>query len=331
MDQELLGYLLDSLDAETNEAVERHLETSADARRKLMALRKAIAPLTYDSDPPPPPQNLVFNTLRRIAEAECKPKAANSSVARLPSPSRAMPVGGWRRPDVLIAASIALLGLLMVPPALILVREQHHRVACANNLRDIYGGLAGWASTHGGKLPGPDEKGPLARAGMVMVRLNEDSQRPNEVRKWVNCPANGVKDPPEIPTAAELENLYHKNRAAYEDLVRKMGGCYAYRMGHVDKATGRLIPVSIDDDKMTPIVADRPPRPEDGVGWNVKNSPNHGGRGQNVLHLGGNVQFLPSRFIDKDDIYLNKKRWTRAGEERTDHVLAPSEAVPMGD
>jgi hypothetical protein len=323
MDQDLLGYLLDALDPEATAAMERHLETSAEARRKLMALRQALQPLSHDSEPPLPPPNLVWNTIRRLAQRECSTEAP-PRVLTLPR-ERSGGRGLWHRPDVLVAASIAFVALLLVPPALLYVRDRQHRVACANNLKEVYSGLQAWARANGDHLPGPEPQGPCARAGMMMVKLKEDGLL--DGRKLVNCPANNVSRPPYIPSSEELRGRF--GRADYDDLVRKMGGCYAYHMGHVDQMN-QLQPISLTDDKLIPIMADRPPRPEEGVGWNVANSPNHSGRGQNVLHLGGNVQFLPTRFIDRDDIYLTTDRRMKAGRPK-DHVLAPSETTPLGD
>ena len=45
----------------------------------------------------------------------------------------------------------------------------------------------------------------------------------------------------------------------------------------------------------TPILADRPPA----QGWG--NSPNHGGTGQNVLFVGGNVGFFTTRTVGPEN------------------------------
>lgn len=337
MEQDLIGYLLNLLEDDSAQSVERELQQSAEARRKLARLRRSMEPLAYDNDPPTPPPDLVFKTLRKVAEAACRKDAPRTGS---PSGRRAGPTvplsspaasgkGRWRRIDVLIAASIAFLGLLMVPPAIVLLRESQHRVACANNLRELYTSLSTWAADHNNTLPGPEREGPLARAGVVMVRLN-DEQLLGSPRQ-ANCPANQVRNPPHIPSARELERLFECNRASYEQLVRRMGGCYSYHLGFVRPETNSLERVSFECDKLTPILADRPPRAEEGPGWNVRNSPNHAGRGQNVLKVGGNVQFLTTRYLDRDDIYLNRKRRCRAGEGPNDNVLGPSETPPLSD
>ncbi|MCS6977745.1 MAG: hypothetical protein NZM31_12165 [Gemmatales bacterium] len=334
---DLLGYLLNLLDDESSQAVERELQQSSEARRKLTKLRRNLAPLGYDNEPPAPPANLVFNTLRKVAEAACRkePSRNASRAIRKVGPGLSSGSSGvsgwtrWRRMDVLIAASIAFLGLLMAAPAILILRETQSRVACANNLRELYTGLSTWAADHSDKFPGPEPRGPLARAGVVMVRLN-DGQLLGSPRQ-VNCPANKVRNPPHIPSAEELHHLFEKNRDSYHQLVRRMGGCYAYHLGFSNPETKNLEHVSFNCDKLTPILADRPPRSEEGPGWNVRNSPNHGGRGQNVLRVGGNVQFVTNRCLDRDDIYLNSRRRCRAGQGPNDNVLGCSETQPLSD
>ena len=82
--------------------------------------------------------------------------------------------------------------------------------------------------------------------------------------------------------------------------------------------------LSRDSGDLLPILADRPC--ESGAA----NSPNHGGAGQNVLYIGGQVRWCaePRVGVDCDDIYLNQKYRVLTGEHRLDTVLGPSEAAP---
>ena len=59
----------------------------------------------------------------------------------------------------------------------------------------------------------------------------------------------------------------------------------------------------------------------------------HGGAGQNVLYIGGNVRWCVQRTVgqDRDDIYVNKFNLLRAGEGRSDTVLGPGDARPLGE
>jgi hypothetical protein len=71
-------------------------------------------------------------------------------------------------------------------------------------------------------------------------------------------------------------------------------------------------------------MADHRPQPVFG-----SNSPNPGGRGQNVLYVGGNVKWLtaPTAGCD-EDIYLNRGKKIAAGMDCDDTVLGSGEAGP---
>ena len=338
MEPDWLGYLWDLLDEDETGHVEHQLASSSEARRKLTLVRQMAAPLGYDRVPPSPPRDLVFNTLRRVAEHACR-KDRDAAAERAGRSRPVVPAAGsgaagspwsrWRRADVLIAAGIALVLLTLAAPAILWLREHQHRVACADNLRQVYYGLSTWANDHGGQLPGPAPRGPLARAGVVMVRLHEGQLLADP--KQATCPAKAVRQPPRIPRSSELEQLFQQDRRLYEETVRQMGGCYAYHLGFCDRDNRTLLPVTMSCDKLTPFMADRPHRREEGVGWNRDNSPNHARRGQNVLHLDGSVQFIITRCLGEDDLYLDRKRRVRAGQGPHDHVLGVSETTPLSD
>src|SRR2546430_1485616 len=101
MEENLIGYLLDALDAPTRQQVEAYLEAHPDARARLALLRQALEPLAADGAAEAPPPGLADRTLRRVAEALGElppaPKAASErSFGGHRSP--------WRRADVAAAA-----------------------------------------------------------------------------------------------------------------------------------------------------------------------------------------------------------------------------------
>ena len=104
--------------------------------------------------------------------------------------------------------------------------------------------------------------------------------------------------------------------------------CYGYTLGYLDK-NGSLHGPQFDsgqDSNVTVLMADSPPAdPLSG-----KNSPNHGGKGQNVLFLNGTVKFVPDRAksFKGDDLYLNKNQKVSAGLDWEDNVVGGSRARP---
>jgi hypothetical protein len=120
----------------------------------------------------------------------------------------------------------------------------------------------------------------------------------------------------------ELDDMYRTRRAAFNAAVHDLAGDYAYTLGYLDgDALHGLCRDSGDD---LPIMADRPGAAAAG------NSLNHGGAGQNVLYIGGQVLWRLDRGagVQRDDIYLNKGYQPLAGRHRLDTVLGASDATP---
>src|SRR5438128_1081729 len=100
MDDHFVGYLLEALDAQTQERVEGYLRAHPEAAHRLESLRQAMAPLEGDREDPEVPTGLRFQTLARIAELECR----KLPLAPVLSRSQVKPRFRWRRADVLVAA-----------------------------------------------------------------------------------------------------------------------------------------------------------------------------------------------------------------------------------
>jgi anti-sigma factor RsiW len=73
MEQDLVGYLLDALDPDTQRQVEKYLNAEPAARQQLEVLRRALDPLACDREHPEPAPGLAFRTLARVAEYRCRP------------------------------------------------------------------------------------------------------------------------------------------------------------------------------------------------------------------------------------------------------------------
>src|SRR6266852_297450 len=95
MDENLVGYLLNSLDPDEQMHVEDHLRSDQHDRDQVERLRLALAPLTADVDDEEPPNGLVVRTIARVAEQCCR-KTPIAPPA--PPPTLEMlPRSGWRR------------------------------------------------------------------------------------------------------------------------------------------------------------------------------------------------------------------------------------------
>src|SRR5262249_59980011 len=115
MDENLVGYLLNSLDPDAQRQVEEQLRAQPDEAAKLDRLRHALAPLAAVPNPPP---SLVPDTLARVAEYQCQPLPP----APKPTPTERQP-SDWRLPhraDVLVA-TVPLLIIGAIGLALLLL------------------------------------------------------------------------------------------------------------------------------------------------------------------------------------------------------------------
>jgi hypothetical protein len=322
MDENLVGYLLKALDPDEQQAVEAHLEAHPEARAKLDLLERGLAPLAADADNPEPRPGLALSALARIAEHKCRPLPA----APRPPRSQVVPTG-WarmRRADVLAAAALLVIVGGLTLPGLLWARQQVDRTTCQNNMRTIWAALQQYSEQEQQapkrSFPMVREQGPLAVAGAFMPMLH-DAGTLNNVT-LVACPSRPPRDIPVGFSRSDLEAAFDRNEEEFAQLARGLTGGYAYTIGYRNGPD--LVGLTANDPGTLPILADLP-------GGNG-NSLNHGGSGQNVLYIGGNVQWCVNRNVGEagDDIYVNKHNFLRAGEGRSDTVLAPGDAGPAG-
>jgi len=321
MDELLVGYLLETLEPEQREEVQRHLAHEPAWRHRLRQLERTLAPLGEDTPLEPPP-GLALATLAYVAQHQCQ-----EGRPRLPVPRDkpcVRPSGGWRRVDVLAAACVALVCLSLLAPLLSGLWKKHDRLACANNLRKFWQALSTYADFHDGNFPRVEESGPLAFAGVYVPQLGQLGLLQGVS---VSCPARGDQ-PASSLRVRDLEQLYHHAPQQYAQLIHSLGGHYAYSLGY-DDGHG-LHQLRQDAGDGVPILADfvSPTTPLAAKAFT--NSDNHNGQGQNILYIGGYVRWAthPQVGIAGDHIYLNQKSLREAGLSRNDAVLAASEVPP---
>ena len=319
MEENLVGYLLKALDEDAQRQVEASLRESPELRSRLELLQRAVAPLAADPDVPDAQPSLVLSTLARIAEYQCR----KLPDAPPPPRSQSAPSGRhWlRRPDALVAALLLIvLGGIGSSFVLHLWRDYHGRVACQDNLRRVWMGLQGYCEAHDGDFPRVEEKGPHGVAGIFVPVLGDSGMLGSQVS--VACPSQEPR-PPQHRSLQEMEELYARDPIRFRTEARVLAGGYAYTLGYVDGAGYHGLRRDLGD--RLPIIADR----LDDFSTQG-NSPNHGGAGQNVLYIGGHVEWRTSRFagINGDDIFVNRDNRVLAGKDREDTVLGPGDASP---
>jgi prepilin-type processing-associated H-X9-DG protein len=318
MNDNLVGYLLNALDPETQREVEAHLASDANARRELEMLRQALEPLSADKEIEPP-KGLVIRTLGRVAEYTCRelPRAPVERGTRAPAPSRPL----WRRADVLVAATVLLTLAGAGVSWLAYARNRAAIAGCQNNLRQFGMALARYGELNGKQLPNvAAQEPPRNVAGMVAPLLMNAGTLAENAN--VGCP--GKSQPRTCPMT--LDRLQTLDPEAFKQQAQELICCYAYSLGHRDE--NGYHPPRLDmgePSALVPIMADAPPP----TPW-VGNSANHGGNGQNVLFLDGHVDYFTTRNVgmDQDDIYLNREGRQAAGLGPKDTVLGSSASSP---
>lgn len=321
MDENLVGYLLDALDPDERRQVEDRLRGDANARRRLQRLKELVQPLAADLDPIDPPPGLWVRALARVAEHRCRPLPEAPPVLKSRAPA---PRGWWRRADLLVAASILLVLGLLLPPTLYYLRYRGNVLACQNNLRVFYAALQDYSERHHGDFPNVATAAPPPRnvPGMFVVALHDDGLLGDDT--GMDCPSQG-RALLYRPSRTEVETMPPER---FQQCAVRMAGCYAYSLGYLDplgRVRGLRRP---GQPAAVPILADRPP---EGVArGDLGNSPNHAGRGQNVLYTDGHCVFHTGRAVGLggDDIYLNQDQKVAAGKNQNDTVLATGDALP---
>jgi hypothetical protein len=217
-----------------------------------------------------------------------------------------------------VAACLLLLVGGLAGPLLARQRHYQQRLACANNLRQLWCDLEAYSDRSENTFPRVEAEGPRGIAGIFVPTL-QDAGLLGQAS--VSCPAAAPCETPRC-SVRELEELYKTNRPQYDALAGQLGGHYAYCLGYREGATHAGL--RRDSGDHLPILADRSGPSGEG------NSPNHGGAGQNVLYVGGWVRWCtqPTVGVAGDDIYLNQAQQVRAGLTRIDTVLGASAARP---
>ena len=190
MDENLIGYLLNALDADERSATEAYLAANADARRKLDLLRSALAPLELDRGLPDPPPRLAERTLERVARGAVMPRPASSGSDVPFSPAR------WKRIDIAVAVGVLIVAGGLGTSGLTRMRDYQERARCQNNMREMHQSVVSYAQTHHGAIPAISDQPPYNYAGAFVPILDEARQlNPKTIRDCPSIRAKGRGSP----------------------------------------------------------------------------------------------------------------------------------------
>jgi prepilin-type processing-associated H-X9-DG protein len=316
MRPDLLGYVLNALDARSQADVEAYLLEHPAAQAQVAALRQALEPLSWDPCAAPPP-NLAEHTLEHVDEKGDRVLFTSKKISTPFSSRRLMEMAAMLLVAVTAAgAGISWLGGLRGQANPILVTE------CKDNLHKVFVALDTYGDLHHRQFPdiAAAAEPPRNAGNLVFCILHDQQLLPADFK--LACP--GTAGP--TPVVIGVGEVQAMNDQVYQVWALSMQNGYAYSVGYHEG--GQLVGPRLEDGKPSsqmPLIADNsPPDPLQG-----SQSLNHGGCGQNVLYSDGHVAFCPSRYVgyNLDDIYLNRANKVAAGVDWSDAVLT-SGAVP---
>jgi len=324
MQNELLGYLLEALDAEEQGRLQTELGKNHQLRGEMELLRRSLEPLAWDDGHYGPPLGLARRTVelvvfRQALHAEAP--AAHAAAVSAPQPvwiDGPAPTRRWRMVDMTVAAGIFVAALAVVLPAISQSRANAERLACQNRLTESYTALATYADRHNGVLPVAMAKsGYEGKAGIYAPLLTQAGYLTDS--RSVVCPGSSLANEDfEVPSIAKLKAA---TGSELERMIRVMGGSYAYGLGY--RENGRYHPlIKLARDNYA-LMADLP-------GENGTPIGHHGGCGRNVLFESGAVRYLNTCRLmgSRDDIYTNNDGEQDAGKGRDDSVVVGSADGP---
>jgi hypothetical protein len=320
--EQLIGYVLGSLDAQEQSFVERQLGADPAWRRELEIVQKTLEPLAEAYHEYEPPNELAERACRFVAEESGRLKVER------PCPRIRHGDGGfdesrrWRLADWVVLAGICLAAVSLFFPALLNSRISARIIACQDNLRELGLALSRFSETTRERyLPPVATEGNRAFAGFYAPVLQDagllrDSQR-------VICPESKLLRELRqfrIPSTLEIDSAVGDQILLMQ---RFAGGAYAYSLSFVSKGEYQR-PRNLGRTYFV-VMADAPSLDSGGVAVH--------GKGLNVLYEDSHVRYvcdwLNDRSVMRDNPFCNRIGRMEAGRDIDDAVVAPSHFPPL--
>ena len=209
-------------------------------------------------------------------------------------------------------------------------RQMSWQTKCGAQMAGLFNGLSNYRNDNNGQMP------TLASASgdpWWKVGYQGPENVSNTRKMWVLVRNEYVKPDAFMCPATKPSSSFNYNAKEYNDFPKRNLVTYSFRIGCPKvglEKMGRQVIIA----DMSPIFANVSAS-EKALNINIceallkQNSPNHGGRGQNVLFCDGSVVFVKGRTVDAslDDIYTIQNTQTYQGVEvptsEADVFLAP--------
>ena len=319
-DPRLLDLHLGRLSPEERAEVERLIQIDPNLASQNEALSVMFASLNrVRENVPQAPVDLAQKISTRVATLGSAPRVVNRPRRRATEPtefaeSGIIPIRSFR--DIAAVAAMIVLAIGIGVPSMLNMRQRAQRTMCTENLASIGRGLQSYAMANQASLP---------FAGWTDNSTWRPSDDPN-LKVWPNrrhvYPLVRTGQVPTqvfiCPSTRGLAMPQDKVRV-YDDFLESRNVSYAYQ-----NMAG--VRPSLRDNPDLPILADDNPLFDNG--WPLfdklrlsnpaeTNSHAHGGLGQNILTIRGNVRWIttPNAGVNNDNIWTLENVSEYTGQE----------------
>lgn len=326
--EQLIGYLLDALEDDERQQFQQELADDPELRRQLESLRAVLAPMEPSREPTDPPPGLarracqaVAARARGVTPQDLRPAPAGRLHAMRPDASLSGGASRFSWLDVVAAAGILVAASLLIFPAIQSSRVHARTAQCAQNLRNLYQGLALYGDAHGGLFPSAPPSDRLGVGGGYAAVLQSAGYL-NDPRQLL-CPGSPMAELADfsVPSVEQIRAM--PEGPELDAALVSLGGSYSMSMGYEENdGFHGLQNMGRDDFALISDVPD-PMSPD-------FRSDNHAG-GSNILFEGGNVRYVtaPVSTVGNDHFYLNDAGQIGPGLNRYDSVIPPAGRVPL--
>ena len=312
--EQLLGFLLESLEPRERLEVEEALRNDPALREELARLRKSLKPLSAAPLDVDPPENLVEDTCQYVAQqgAELVESQASYQLASSLEPASSR----WSMADFAVAAGVFLSATLLLFPAVQHSRALARRTQCQDNLRQVGIALDEYSQRHDGYVPKIHRTGPLAFTGAFVLQLL-DSGCTVEVQKFqcASLQSRRQSGCVKFPTSSSFRTANDIERQKQLDAIADV---YASNMGYYKN--GGYCYVKLTRSAALPLLCDLPDKAHPMTGSRI-----HGVPGQNVLFADGRSDFV-TICVDRrtgDNLFMNNFHEVAGGQDGDDTVMGP--------
>lgn len=317
----LLAYLAEQCNPDEAETLRRRLQQEPQLAKKLRDLQAARDALALVPDVEPP-ADLTRATMARIRSAQ----KTDALLAKEELRRRGLGRPTFCLREALTAAAAVLLLALVFLPSIRSANQREMQNLCASQTGQIGHAIRNYSFDHDGRMPAPPRR--LAR------------WLPNGNEEYVSNSSGLFRLVLDEYADARIFQCPARHRESFQ--VRRdmrdfpAGKFIHYAYQHVlDDAAPQFYDPRLDDavEEMV-ILADDNPIFEQGRfhkdRLHAQASANHGGRGQNVLYMPGNVRWVesPDVGVDGNNIYQATNVYEYTGTERpagpNDSFLLPA-------